>query len=243
MAANTFPQATVGHTQDPGTTNAATFGSNCTSGTRLVAVVTLESGTTCTVADPTNGAWTQDARADGDGGFPNSTAIFSVANTATSALVVTATFGASASSRIQIYEIANAGGNPILKGSGTNNIPLAASPSTLTVSITSTVANASIVMGAAHYPSFTTTPDTGFTTDNDAPVSSLYHFRESVVDKDGTGGLTLTAGSGADQAYFSIAAAAYGIAASTFDPATFQAMLMQTQGGAMIGRACRGVYG
>lgn len=78
------------------TTRAATFPGACTPGNVLVGMCSIGANTTLSMADPTNGTWNSiTTRYWANVGY--NIGVFWVANTASTALTVTATFGASAS--------------------------------------------------------------------------------------------------------------------------------------------------
>lgn len=112
----TLKQAKVTGTFSGAGPHTLSFGSACTSGTRIVAMVTLESAAAPTsVADGTNGSYTQDG--SGLSSYWSSGArIYSIANTGTSALTVTLTLPGSNVGTLTIFELDACGAADVAVG-------------------------------------------------------------------------------------------------------------------------------
>lgn len=211
---NTLAQAVVAVSYSNKTTVAATFGSSCTSGSRIAAAFTSERvGDTPTCADPTNGSYTLDTSgsATTSGSGQGTAAIFSVANTATSALTVTATPGGATYGGLSIFEITSAGGTPTLDVAA-SNVNSTSSNATWSDSVTTTAANDTIISAFVHNGTVST-GDTGYTLDlNTATLFFSGHASEHNIDV-GTAGLkTINYGSVSTNRW-SMAMAAYSPAA------------------------------
>ncbi len=208
--ANTIAQAPASAFVDPSTAVQATFAGACTNPSRIVAVLTVQGNISgLTVSDGTN--YTQDVHATtAVVAFADTVHayIFSKANTSTSALTVTAAWTTSSTAQIQIYELTNAGGGITLDsfGSGAGEDPAQ------TMSLTTTVANTTVIAGAINYADNGISADTGFTirTGPNA-MNAGYHTVEDRADAGAAGPMTLTLNNGTP-VYFAMAGAAYGLA-------------------------------
>jgi len=194
-AANTIAQAPAVATAT-GTTINKVFAGATVVGSRLIAVLTVEGVvTSLTVADNGNaGNYTQDVTGNSGGGSVGARAsyIFSKVNTVTSAVTITATWTGASAAQIQIYELRNIGGTPIIdvtaNGGGTSGAPVV-NPS---VSITTTTASDTIIVGATSYPP-PATPDTGFVfRGGPTALTNAVHTVEDRVDAAAAGATTLT---------------------------------------------------
>ena len=188
-----------------GTSVAKAYGSACTPGSYLIGVLTSEetgSGDTLGMSDPTNGAWAKDV--DVAGTDHSRVAIFSVLNTASTALTVTGTTTSSQQGFLQIYEITGQAASPLTDtgSQGTSDAP--------SVTVTATE-NATIIAVAVGYPDVTIdTADSGYTLDIAASgVSFSYHSAESIADAGAAGDKTLTWSSGGDTERLAFAVAVY----------------------------------
>jgi len=190
-AANTLAQNPTYATAAPGTSVNKTFGSSCTSGSRIVAILETEADITgLSISDGTNGAYAQDEH--GNSGTGKHSYIFSVANTASSAVTVTASWTGSAYALLKIYEVTNAGGTPTLDAHNNGG----GYDTTMTVSITTTAANATVFAGASFYPN-SVSADTNYTMDTGPlALDTAYHAVERRTDAGAAGGITLTMNEG-----------------------------------------------
>jgi hypothetical protein len=190
-AAQSYSAATVGKT----------FGSNCTNGSLLVAVVTLEtaSATITGVSDPTNGAWTEQAWATNDpetGAGQGSVGIYTRANTATTALTVTANLSATTHGYLDIYEITGQHASPI--GAVAEEFGNDESPEALTLTLAKQAANSTVIAGAVFYPNNGVAPDTGFTAGfGPSAINNSYNYSEYDEDAGASGNSVLTLGGSA----------------------------------------------
>ncbi len=158
---------------------------------------------------------------------------------ATKSTTIQATWsgGMSGSASIKVYELIGGDTTDCLDNSGSGT----GSSATLSCSFdTNTASCAIFALGAT--AGGEPTQDTGYTL-YDSFNTGWYNGTEYNLDVGVAGTKTPAMTSGS--APWGFKAAAFKLAGGvSYDAATFQAMLAQTQGGAaMIGRACRGVYG
>lgn len=175
-------------------TPTATFPGNCTNGSRIVVRATQENGGgTFAAADPTNGSYgAAHASVGTGGGQVCSAAGFSKANTATTALTITLTLGASSDGALIIDELQGSAGTPTFDAVGSNQALLG----TFTHTVTTVGANAAVLSIGCFYPSGAA-PDTGFTASfTETGVSLAYHYGEHDDDVGAAGAKALTYGGG-----------------------------------------------
>lgn len=196
-----------------------TFGSACTPGTKLVGMMTGEERlNTYTMSDTTHGSWTKDVEGNDNVSFHYAhCAIFSMDNTASSALTVTVSWGGAAHGFAKIYEL-TASGSITLDKTGTdvdiNNA--------ISVSLTSCAANDFIVACNAGYGSVEpNAADSGFTLDIPAVgFYNSYHIGERIYDSGAAGTKTIVfQGSVTQNQYTATVAAAYKEVVSAAPPA------------------------
>jgi hypothetical protein len=195
--ANTIVQNVTGQAYSAGSVNKA-YGSSCTNGSLLVAVVTTETGsvTISSVTDPTNGSWTErawvsnGASAAGMGGI----GIYTRANAATTALTVTATLSASTHGYLKIYEITGQAASPI--GATVEEFGIDIAPEAHTATLAKEQANSTVIVGGVYYPG-TATADSGFTLGfGPSAQNNSYNWGEHREDAGASGDSVLTAGLG-----------------------------------------------
>jgi hypothetical protein len=178
-----------------------TYGSSCTNGSILVAVVTLEtsSATVTAVSDPTNGSWTERAWATNNpetGAGQGSVGIYTRANTATTALTVTATLSGATHGYLDIYEITGQDSSPI--GAVAEEFGNDESPEALTLTLAKEAANSTVIAGAVFYPNNGVTFDTGFTTGlGPSAINNSYSYSEYDEDAGSSGNSVLNLGGAA----------------------------------------------
>jgi hypothetical protein len=195
--ANTIAQNPTGQGYS-GTTVQKTYGSSCTNGSLLVAVVTTETGTVTFngVSDPTNGAWTERvfvSNGDSSSGM-GGVGIYTVANTATTALTVTATPSASTHGYLKIYEITGQNASPI--GAVAEEFANDEAPEAHTLTLSKQAANSTVIAGGVYYPG-TAAADSGFTLGfGPAAQNNSYNWGEHRADAGASGDSVLTAGLG-----------------------------------------------
>lgn len=196
MAANALAQATSITGGNAVASVNRTFGSSCTNGSLLVGLgwwgTTL--GDNYQYSDPTNGTWTKHLSLEFDTGTrQGGVGIWSVANTATSALTVTFSKITSTSNLEMVaFELTNAGGTPAFDSSGQNSSTAGAAVS---VSDTLAAANCTVFFAMAHYNNGAAA-DTNYTSSGVLNVvrGNTFDSGEYRVDAGSAGGITLTFG-------------------------------------------------
>lgn len=190
-----------------GTTATRTFPSACTPGSRIVARATQENHTgTFVISDPTNGVYGVDsAGANAVAGNGTAATIRSVENTASTALTVTVTLGASGNGTFIVDEISASVPDAASAGLGGVGSP---TPTAHTGSITTTADNAAVFSIGGHYPSGAVV-DSGYTASfAETGISIGYHFGEHDADVGAAGVKTITYGLGSIENW-SLAIASY----------------------------------
>jgi hypothetical protein len=184
-----------------------TFPGACTPGSTIVVLFSKETGTgTAVVSDPTNGTYNADSYsqtvADARGA-----GVYSKPNTASTALTITLTLGASDTGVLKAYEVAGPPASSYLNahieasGGGISSLISAAVAN-------GAVANCSIFAAFAGYAG-PTTLDTGFTEAYPLTGGTLaYHKGEYDLDVS-SGTTTLSFGSTVEQNPWVVAAASY----------------------------------
>ncbi len=156
---------------------------------------------------------------------------------------ITVTFSGSAYSQAVAVEVigldTTAGVDAALSASGTLSSPV-------TGNIVTATANAAIFSVTTVNGAIAPTAGANFTLLSNPRADNSYKDEDEYWLDSGAAGSKAVAYTTADSGSWILSAISIKVASGgmAYDAATFQAMLMQTQGGAaMIGRACRGVYG
>jgi hypothetical protein len=206
--ANSILQSTTLNPFSAQTGPTVTFASACTPGSTIVVLFSKETGTgTAVVTDPTNGTYNADSYSQLAGGDARGAGVYSKPNTASTALTVTLTLGASDTGMLKAYEISGPPGSNYLNAHVEANNNHVSSPISAAVD-NGAVSNCSIFAAYVGYPG-PTTLDTGFSEAYPLTAGTLgYHKGEYDVDVS-SGTTTLSFGDSQAHDPWVVAAASY----------------------------------
>lgn len=209
---NVIAQNPTSATYSGATSVNKTFASACTNPSLIVAALTLDNATdptavSITISDGVNaGNYADDATVSRAGGSNGKVSIRSIQNTATSALTVTATLGATINGGVlKTYEVTGAAISSVVGAANTGT----GGSTSMSVTLSTVPANSTIVAVAFAYPNATLSVDSGFTQAYAAYNAwTGYSYAEHDEDSGVAGNFTLTMNNGTP-ADWCMAAVAY----------------------------------